>query len=58
MKKQKPIQDSFCFTQKHNHMGKTPCQFTFNFSYIYLTEYEKLMWYLKIFQEFLRADMF
>lgn len=48
----------FLFHKKHNHMGKTPHQFTFNFSYMYLTDYEKLMWYLKILLEFLRADMF
>lgn len=41
MKKQKPIQDSFCFIQKHNHMSKTPNQLTFNFSYMYLTNYGK-----------------
>lgn len=39
-------------------MGKTLCQFTFNFSYMYLTDYEKLMCYLKIVLSFLRAAMF
>lgn len=58
MKKQKPIQDSFCFVQKHNHMSKTPNQLTFNFSYMYLTNYGKFTWYLKILLQFLRANMF
>lgn len=58
MKKQKPIQDSFCFMQKHNHMSKTPYQLTFNFSYTYLTDYGNATWYLKILLEFLRANMF
>lgn len=58
MKKQKPIQDSFCFMQKHNHMSKTPHQLTFNFSYMSLTDYGKFTWYLKILLEFLRENMF
>lgn len=41
MKKQKPIQNSFCFIHKHNHMSKTSHQLTFNFSYMYLTDYVK-----------------
>lgn len=58
MKKQKPIQDSFCFIQKHNHMRKAPHQLKFNFSYTYLTDYGKFTRYLEMLQEFLRANMF
>lgn len=43
MKKQKPIQDYFCFTQEQSHDRKEPCQFAFNFSHKYLTDYRKLM---------------
>lgn len=57
MKKQKPIQDSFCFTQKHNHMSKAPHQLTFNFTYTYLTDYGKFTRHLKMLQE-LKANMF
>lgn len=57
MKKQKPIQDSFCFIQKHNHMSKAPHQLTFNFTYTYLTDYGKFTRYLKMLQE-LKANMF
>lgn len=57
MKKQKPIQESFCFIQKHNHRGKTPHRFAFNFSYMYLTDHEKLTRDLNILPEYLRAAM-